>query len=67
MSRTIIKCESCGEIILKPYDPAKAQKCPGCGRMTALNIVDLSDRPDVLRRLKSVLEREAENRKRIKF
>lgn len=63
--KTIIKCEACGEVILEPYDPKLAQKCPNCGRMTGLNIVDLADRPDVLRRLKSVIEKESELRRKI--
>ena len=62
-----IKCERCGDEILLLFDPGRAQKCPTCGRLIAGNVIDLSDRTHVRRRLKSVLEREAENRRRVKI
>ncbi|UCH83219.1 MAG: hypothetical protein JSW50_12250 [Candidatus Latescibacterota bacterium] len=54
MPKLILKCDSCGEAILQPYDEDKVQRCPSCGRITSLNVVDLSDRPDILRRLDSI-------------
>ncbi len=67
MTGCTIKCEGCGEHILQLFDMGRAQKCPGCGRMIALNVIDLSDRPHVRRRLKSVLEREAQPKQKIKL
>lgn len=52
MPKLIIKCNSCGEIILQPYDEHMVQRCPRCERTMSLDVVDLSDRPDLLRRLK---------------
>jgi len=54
MPKLILQCNSCGEAILQPYDETKVQRCPSCGRITSLNVVDLSDRPDILRRLDSI-------------
>ncbi len=65
MTGITIKCEGCGEHILQLFDLGIAQKCPGCGRMIALNIIDLSDRTHVRRRLQSVLEREARPKRKI--
>jgi hypothetical protein len=54
MAKTIIQCEGCGELILRPFDEHGVNRCPACGRMMSLNVVDLSDRPDILRRLRAV-------------
>ena len=52
MPKLIVKCNSCEKLILEPYDEHMVQRCPGCGRTMSLDVVDLSDRPDVLRRLR---------------
>jgi hypothetical protein len=62
-----IKCERCGGEILLLFDLGRAQKCPTCDHLIAGNVVDLSDRTYVRRRLKSVLEREAKNRRTLKL
>jgi phage FluMu protein Com len=51
MQEFIVRCETCGKLILQPYDKSKVQRCPKCGRTASLSIVDLAERPDVLRRL----------------
>ena len=60
-----IKCDRCGGEILLLFDLGRAQKCPTCDHLIAANVVDLSDRTYVRRRLKSVLEREALPKKKI--
>jgi len=52
MPKLIVKCNHCGELILQPYDEHMVQRCPGCGRTMSLEVVDLSDKLDALRRLK---------------
>lgn len=54
MSRTVIRCDGCGETVLLTRGEPGVNRCPACGRMMSLNVVDLSDRPEVLRRLKAV-------------
>lgn len=54
MAKTIIHCAGCGELILRPFNENGINRCPACGRMMSLNVVDLSDRPDILRRLRAV-------------
>ena len=53
MSEFIIRCDSCGEIILQPYDRTKVQPCPGCGHIMSLVVVDLSKHPEAIRHLAS--------------
>ena len=52
MPKLIVKCNSCGELILQPYDEHMVQRCPSCERTMSLEVVDLSDKLDALRRLK---------------
>jgi hypothetical protein len=65
MPKLILRCDTCGEAILQPYDESKVQRCPGCGRIASLNIVDLSDRPDILRRLDSIKTERPLRRKKV--
>lgn len=51
MQEFIVRCETCGKMILQPYDKSKVQRCPKCGRTASLSVVDLAERPDILRRL----------------
>jgi uncharacterized OB-fold protein len=67
MPRTIVRCDACGEVILKPYEEEKVNRCPGCGRMMSLNVVDLSDRPEVLRRLKAIRQERPPGSKEVKI
>lgn len=61
MAEFIIRCGSCGEIILQPYDRTRVQPCPACGHLMSLVVVDLAKHPEAIRHLKS--ERQAESRK----
>lgn len=65
MPKLILRCDGCGEAILQPYDENKVQRCPSCGRITSLNVVDLSARPDILRRLDSIKTERPLRRKKV--
>ncbi len=67
MPKTIVRCDACGELILQPYDEHGVNRCPGCGRMMSLNVVDLSDRPEVLRRLKAIQQERPVTSKDVKI
>jgi phage FluMu protein Com len=64
--KTIVRCDSCGAMILEPYDENKVNRCPRCGRIQSLQVVDLAHRPDVRRRLKALrAEGPAQRRRRL--
>jgi acetyl-CoA carboxylase beta subunit len=67
MPKTIVRCDACGELILQPYDEQRVNRCPGCGRMMSLDVVDLSDRPEVLRRLKAIQQERPVTSKDVKI
>jgi uncharacterized OB-fold protein len=61
--KTIIKCERCGELFVRPFEERRVNRCPACARMSSLKVVDLSERPEIVRRLKTIREERPVRRK----